>query len=384
MTTVLLPDRSGAVAGYELGRTPPVIPTTGSPRTRTVYAAAHVVADPLGDRVGTSAIDWEATMAFRRHLWSTGFGVAEAMDTAQRGMGLDLESVRTLIDRSIVEANAEGGTVACAFTTDDLTGSGHSLEAIEASYLDQLAFIQERGGRAVMMASRALAASAGGPDDYARVYARVLGEADHGVIIHWLGPMFDPALTGYWGSEDAWVAMESVLAIVTDNVDRVDGVKISMLDDDLEIEFRNRLPRDVRCYTGDDFNFPSLIAGDAEGHSDALLGIFDGIAPVAITALHALDDGDLDEYHRLLAPTVPLSRRIFETPTFHYKTGLVFLAYLTGHQDHFRMVGGQEGFRSLIHLADVVRLADAAGLFPDPDEVAARLRPFLATAGIDG
>lgn len=385
MTTgIVLPTLSGDLERHELGRGPAVEPVTGPPRTRAVYAAAHVVADPLGDPVGTSAIDWDATLAFRRHLWSTGFGVAEAMDTAQRGMGLDLAAVRTLIDRSIAEAKSEGGSVACAFTTDDLAGPGHTLDAIVGSYLDQLAFIQERGGSAVMMASRALAAAARGPEDYADAYDAVLSQADHRVIIHWLGPMFDPFLAGYWGSEDPWKAMEVLVGVVSDNADRVDGVKISMLDEDLEVEFRRRLPDGIRCYTGDDFNFPTLIAGDQEGHSDALLGIFDGIAPVAITALHALDDGDIDGFHRLLAPTLPLSRRIFETPTFHYKTGLVLLAYLTGHQDHFRMVAGQEGARSIVHLADVVRLADAAGLFTDPDEVARRLRPVLATAGVDG
>lgn len=233
-----------------------------------------------------------------------------------------------------------------------------------------------------MMASRALAAAARGPDDYAAVYSRVLGQAEHPVILHWLGPMFDPALEGYWGSTDPTAAMESLVSIVAHNPERVDGVKISMLDAELEVEFRRRLPEGVRCYTGDDFNFPDLIVGDEAGHSDALLGIFDGIAPVAATAFHALDRGDTDEFRRILAPTVPLSRHIFEAPTFHYKTGLVFLAYLNGHQDHFRMVGGQEGARSIVHLSELVRLADAAGLLPDSSEVARRLQPVLAAAGI--
>lgn len=382
MTSVPLPTPDRTIAPYELGRYPAVTPETGPPESRTVYAAAHVVADPLGDPVGTSAIDWEATLAFRTHLWSLGFGVAEAMDTAQRGMGLTGEDVRRLIRLSIGEAHSQGGLLACGITTDGLTGPDHSLDEIVAAYLDQLQLVEDEGGSAVMMASRALAAGAAGPDDYADVYGRVLSEAGSPVIIHWLGPMFDPNLAGYWGSHDPWAAMEALVAIIADNVERVDGAKISMLDEELEVAFRRRLPSGVRCYTGDDFNFPTLIAGDDQGHSHALLGIFDGIAPVAMTALRALDRGDIAEYERLLAPTVPLSRHIFQTPTFHYKTGLVFLAYLNGHQPHFRMVGGQEGFRSIVHLAELVRLADAAGLFADPDEVGRRLRPVLATAGV--
>lgn len=382
MTTVPLPTADGSIAPYELGRLPAVVPEAGPPESRRVFAAAHVVADPLGDPVGTSAIDWDATLAFRRHLWSLGFGVAEAMDTAQRGMGLSGDDVRRLIRLSIGESRHHDGLLACGITTDDLTRPDHSLDEIVRSYLDQLELVEGEGGAAVMMASRALAASASGPDDYAMVYERVLSQAGSPVIIHWLGPMFDPSLEGYWGSDDPWTAMESLVGIIDDNTARVDGAKISMLDEDLEVAFRRRLPEGVRCYTGDDFNFPTLIAGDDHGHSHALLGIFDGIAPVAMTALRALDRGDLAEYERLLAPTVPLSRHIFQTPTFHYKTGLVFLAYLNGHQPHFRMVGGQEGFRSIVHLAELVRLADAAGLFPDPDQVARRLRPVLATAGI--
>lgn len=382
MTTVVLPTREGSVEPYELGRHAAVAPVPGAPRSRRVIAAAHVVADPLGDPVGTGAIDWEATLAFRRHLWSLGLGVAEAMDTAQRGMGLDEGAALALIDRSIREAAAEGGDLACGITTDALAGPDHSLETIAAAYLEQLEFVESRGGSAVMMASRALAAGARGPDDYAAVYSRVLAAADRPVIIHWLGPMFDPALAGYWGSADPEQALAALLEIVAAHREGVDGVKISMLDDELELELRRRLPAGVRCYTGDDFNFPDLIAGDGDGHSHALLGIFDGIAPVAIAALHALDAGDLDTYHRLLAPTVPLSRHIFQTPTYHYKTGLVFLAYLSGHQEHFRMVGGQEGARSIVHLAELVRLADAAGLFADPDQVARRLTPVLVTAGV--
>ena len=382
VTAVRLPREDGSLEVYELGRYPAVSPGPEPARSRIAYAAAHIVADPLGDPVGATAIDWDATLAFRRHLWSLGLGVADAMDTAQRGMGLTIDNVRELITRSIRESKSVGGLLACGITTDGLEGDGHSLDDIVAGYLDQLELVESEGGSAVMMASRALVRTARGPDDYADVYRRVLSQAGNPVIIHWLGPMFDPALAGYWGSDDPYEAMESLLSIVEESASRVDGAKISMLDDDLEIAFRRRIPGGVRCYTGDDFNFPSLIAGDDEGHSHALLGIFDGIAPVAVAALQALDAGDRDGFDRLLAPTLPLSRHIFQAPTYHYKTGLTFLAYLNGHQDHFRMVGGQEGFRSMIHLAGIVRLADASGLLADPDDAARRLQPILAGAGL--
>lgn len=382
MTFVKLPREDGSIETHELGQHGAVSPGPDPPRTRVAYAAAHIVADPLGDPVGPSAIDWEATIAFRHHLWSLGLGVADAMDTAQRGMGLSIDDVQRLIRLSIREARSVGGLLACGITTDQLEGPGHSFDEIASAYLDQLALVEEEGGTAVMMASRALGATAQRPDDYADVYRRVLSQAGRPVIIHWLGPMFDPALDGYWGSQQPHEAMEALLGIVSDNASKVEGVKISMLDQNLEVAFRRRLPDAVRCYTGDDFNFPALIAGDESGHSDALLGIFDGIAPVATAALQALDAGDRERFDELLEPTLPLSRHIFRAPTYHYKTGLTFLAYLNGHQDHFRMVGGQEGFRSIIHLADIVRLADVSGLFTDPDSVARRLQPVLASAGI--
>jgi hypothetical protein len=382
MTEITIPTRDGSLESYRLGTHPTPPTVTGPCESRVLYAAAHVVADPLGDPVGTTAIDWDATLAFRHHLWDTGFGVAEAMDTAQRGMGLGLEAVRELITRSLAEAPARPGAIVCGINTDELAGGGHSVDAIVASYLDQLKFVSSRGGAVVMMASRALAASATDRSDYAAVYRAVLREAPQPVVIHWLGPMFDPALAGYWGSVDPYEAMRFLVDVVGENADHIDGVKVSMLDAALEIEFRDLLPEGVRCYTGDDFNFPTLIEGDATHHSDALLGIFDAIAPVAMTAHKALDDGDPEEFHRLLGPTVPLSRHIFETPTFHYKTGLTLLAYLNGHQDHFRMIGGQESARSIVHLAELVRLADAAGLLPDTESVVARLSPVLATAGV--
>lgn len=382
MTIVKLPRADGSVETYELGQSGAVTPGPDPPTTRVAYAAAHIVADPLGDAVGTAAIDWETTMAFRHHLWSLGLGVADAMDTAQRGTGLAIDDVRRLIRLSIQEAKSVGGLLACGITTDELAGPGHTLDEIVSAYLDQLALVEEEGGTAVLMASRALAATAEGPDDYADVYSRVLSQASQPVIIHWLGPMFDPALDGYWGSQEPYEAMETLLGIIGDHAGQIDGAKISMLDEELEVAFRRRLPEGVRCYTGDDFNFPALIRGDEIGHSDALLGIFDGIAPVAAAALQALDADDRERFDELLEPTIPLSRHIFRAPTYHYKTGLTFLAYLNGHQDHFRMVGGQEGYRSIIHLADIVLLADAARLFADTETVVRRLRPVLASAGI--
>lgn len=366
MTTVRLPNRDGWV-DYDLGHYEAVSPRSGyRPRSRVVFAAAHVVADDHSDQ-----IDWDTTLQFRHYLWSLGLGVADAMDTAQRGMGLPVHTVRELMSRSAAEMPA-GARLVCGVNTDELSGNEGDLDAIAASYVDQLQFVEETGADGVVMASRHLAAAATGPDDYRSVYRRVLADSSRPVILHWLGPMFDPELAGYWGSAHPREAMTVLLEIVEDAKARVDGVKISMLDEDLEVELRSRLPEGVRCYTGDDFNYPALIKGDARHHSDALLGIFDAIAPVAAVALAALDENDTDTYDALLEPTVALSRHIFSEPTYHYKTGLVFLAFLTGHHDRFRMLDGQETARSPEHLADIVRLADAAGLFADPDEVARR------------
>lgn len=367
MTVVRLPGPEGS-SDYDLGRHPVVSPPHGyRPRSRVVYAAAHVVATEVSDRV-----DWDTTLAFRRHLWSLGFGVADAMDTAQRGMGLEVDQVRELIRRSAKD-KPDDARLVCGVNTDELVGDDHDLDSIVASYLDQLGFVEDVGADAVIMASRVLAATASGPDDYAQVYDRVLTEVTRPVILHWLGPMFDPQLEGYWGSTDPGEAMTEMMAVIADNPSNVDGVKISMLDEELELALRCLLPEGVRCYTGDDFNYPSLIKGYGSQYSDALLGIFDGIAPVAAAALAGLDDGDLERYDRLMEPTVPLSRHIFTNPTYHYKTGLVFLAYLNGHHDHFRMLDGQETARSPEHLGEIVRLADRAGLFADPDDVARRV-----------
>lgn len=351
-------------------------------QSRVALAAAHVVADPSADHTDSSQpvqIDWDATIAYRSHLWSLGFAVAEAMDTAQRGMGLDWTASQELIRRSLSAANAEGGVSVCGAGTDHLAPDPtNSLEDVIGAYEEQIGFVEGLGGRVIMMASRALAACAQGPDDYAKVYDRVLSQVKEPVIIHWLGDMFDPQLAGYWGSDDLTVAMDSALAILTACEDKIDGIKLSLLDEQKEIDMRRRLPASIKMYTGDDFNYPSLIWGDEQGFSHALLGIFDAIAPVAAAAFHALDAGDEARYNELFDPTVPLSRHIFQTPTYNYKTGIVFLAYLNGHQDHFKMVAAQESSRSTEHLAELFVLADKAGLLRDPELAVKRMSQFLA------
>jgi hypothetical protein len=288
-----------------------------------------------------------------------------------------------LIHRSLAEARLVGGRIACGAGTDQLVpGPQVTLADVEAAYLEQCSFVEGQGGQIILMASRALAACARSPEDYVRVYERILSQVRQPVILHWLGDMFDPALAGYWGSGDLSEAMDVCLQIIRDHANKIDGVKISLLDDQREIAMRRRLPNGVRMYTGDDFNYAALIAGDQHGHSDALLGIFDAIAPAAAAALHALDAGDLARYQAILAPTVPLSRHIFQKPTFYYKTGVVFMAFLNGHQSHFRMVGGQESARSTVHLAELFRLADQAGLLRDPELAAVRMRAVLAQSGI--
>src|SRR4051812_17604327 len=306
------------------------------------------------------------------------------MDTAQRGMGLDWPATQELIRRSVAEARAVGGRLACGAGTDQLAPGDepHTLDAIVAAYEQQCAFIEDQGAPVILMASRALARAARDADDYRAVYARILGGLRRPAILHWLGEAFDPELAGYWGPAALDEATDVVVSIIEEHRDRVEGIKISLLDDAREIALRRRLPEGVVMYTGDDFNYPSLIRGDEQGHSHALLGILDAIAPVAAAALQALDDGDLDRYDALLAPTVALSRHIFAVPTYHYKTGVVFLAYLNGHQSHFRMVGGLESARSVVHLSQLLVLADAAGLLRDPELAVARMRPVLALSGI--
>lgn len=369
--------------------TPHCAPLQPAPRgpfaTRTAFAAAHVVVDPLrtSEPLTHPILDWDATLAYREYLWSLGFGVAEAMDTAQRGMGLDWPLALELIRRSTAAANARGAFLFSGAGTDHLHSSAaHTLDDVTAAYLHQCEAIEAAGGRIILMASRALAAIARHADDYAVVYSRVLSQIKQPVILHWLGPMFDPALEGYWGSHSILDAMQNCLAVIRADAKKIDGIKISLLDADLEVSMRAQLPPGVRMYTGDDFNYDRLILGEDGRHSDALLGIFDAIAPAASLALTALDAGDIPRYHQFLAPTVPLSRHIFAAPTQHYKTGVVFLAFLNGFQSHFRMVRGAESARSVAHLCELFTLADQAGVLRDPDAATRHMRAFLALAGV--
>ncbi|TMD88556.1 MAG: dihydrodipicolinate synthase family protein [Chloroflexi bacterium] len=356
-------------------------------RSRIPYAAVHVVADPFADvsPVSPAAIDWEPTLAFRRHIWSYGLGVAEAMDTAQRGMGLDWPAAKELIRRSVAEARSVGGRIVCGAQTDQLApGSATTVRDIEAAYEEQCAFVEEQGGQVVIMASRELARIARGPDDYARVYGRVLSQLRKPALIHWLGEMFDPALAGYWGHADLDGATAACLEIIAANRDKVEGLKLSLLDQRRELEMRRRLPEGVHMFTGDDFDYPTTIAGDGEHYSDALLGAFDLIAPAASAALIALDSGNAERFDEILQPTLPVARHAFGSPTFYYKTGIVFVAYLNGHQDHFRMVGGLESGRSAVHLAELFVLADTAGLLVDAELAVERVRQVMAVAGVSG
>ncbi len=384
MPTLSLPTSDRRLQSYST-RAPRAWPARpANPFNRVAIAAAHVVADPLAecDPWLDARLDWDATLAYRRHLWKLGFGVAEAMDTAQRGMGLDWKTSLELIRRSVEAAKSEGAMVFSGAGTDHLPPGTHSIDAVIGAYEEQIAAIEKLGGRVILMASRALAASARGPEDYGRVYDRILGQLREKAIIHWLGDMFDPALAGYWGHRDLDAASDVAVDVIQRNAAKVEGVKVSLLDKDREIAMRRRLPKDVRMYSGDDFNFAELIAGDGEGHSDALLGILDAIAPAASAALAALARGSRNEFHDMLAPTVPLSRHIFKTPTRFYKTGIVFMAYLNGHQKHFVMVGGQQSARSILHLSELFRLADEAGLLADPDLAARRMATVLQGHGI--
>src|SRR5262249_12052417 len=292
------------------------------------------------------AIDWERTVAFRRHLWSLGLGVAEAMDTAQRGIGLDWPTSLELIRRTLEAArDYSGALTGCGAGTDQLDG-GASLDDVIGAYEEQCAAIEKLGGRMVLMASPPLVKAGGSGDGDGEVHGRHLPQVKEAVISHWLGEMFDPALAGYWGHKDHYAAMEVALDVIAAHPEKVDGIKISLLDKDKEIAMRRRLPQGVRMFTGDDFNYAELIAGDAQTYSGALLGIFDAIARAAAAALGALTRGEPKTFHDILAPTVPLSRHIFKAPTRFYKTGVVFMAYLNGLQDHFTLVGGQESARS--------------------------------------
>lgn len=383
--TIRLPQRDRTLRTYAPASRARYPTSAPAPRTRVPLAAVHVVADPLADTTpaGPAALDWEDTLAFRRYLWGLGLGVAEAMDTAQRGMGLDWEASRELIRRTVAEARASGGRAVCGAQTDQLPpGSARSLRDVEAAYEEQCAHVEGVGGQVVLMASRELCRIARGPDDYLQVYGRVLSQLQRPAIVHWLGEVFDPQLRGYWGHEDLDAASEVVLQLLAGHRERVEGIKLSLLDQRREVELRSRLPAGMRMFTGDDFDYPTTIAGDGTHHSDALLGALSLIAPAAAQAFQSLDAGDLAGFHRTLEPTVPLARHVFGAPTYYYKTGVVFLAYLNGHQSHFRMVGGLESGRSVVHLGELFELADQADLLRDPELAVERMRRVLAVAGV--
>jgi hypothetical protein len=379
-----LPNPDGTVSGYTVAFAAAAARPGPRPRSRMAYAAAHVVADPFADNTPGSpaALDWDATLAFRHHLWASGLGVADAMDTAQRGMGLDWATTRELIERSAAEARSAGAPLVCGAGTDHAPPQLRTLHDVVEAYCAQLEVVEGSGARAVLMASRQLAALARDATGYAEVYERVLAQVRGKVVLHWLGAAFDPALDGYWGDNDPWGAAENLVMLITANAARIDGIKVSVLDQKLEVWLRRRLPAGVRLYTGDDFHYPELIKGDSAGHSDALLGVFAAIADVAGEALRCLDDQRVEEYERLMAPTVVLSRRLFETPTYFYKTGIAFLAWLSGHQPAFTMVGGLQSARNITHLAEVFRLADQAGVLADPELAVERFRHLLAVAGV--
>ncbi|KAB2673061.1 dihydrodipicolinate synthase family protein [Ochrobactrum sp. LMG 5442] len=383
---LILPDGNGSLVSYTLIGTPAPRPTVQPQFNRIAYAAAHVVSDPLKDARpwNEPAIDWDTTMAFRHHLWSLGFKIAEAMDTSQRGMGLNWAGAQELIRRSLAEAKGVAGAdLASGAGTDHLDpAEAKSLDDVIKAYETQAGFIEKHGGRFILMASRALARIARSPDDYARVYGHILTQAREKVVLHWLGDMFDPQLKGYWGSQNFDEALDTVIGIIEANRDKVEGIKISLLEERYEIALRNRLPEGVLCFTGDDFNYAPLIEGDGNKHSHALLGIFDAVAPQASSALAALATGDNARFRAIIEPTVPLSRKIFEAPTQYYKAGVVFLAWLNGHQSHFTMPAGMQSARGILHYADIFRLADKADVLDQPELAIHRMKKLLAVHGI--
>lgn len=381
-----LPFADGSIKPYRLIGTPTPRPASPPRFNRIAYAAAHVVSDPLRDRNpwNDPAIDWDATMAFRHHLWSLGFQIAEAMDTSQRGMGLNWAGAQELIRRSLAESKTVAGAdLASGAGTDHLDPSeAKSLDDVIKAYETQAEFIEKHGGRFILMASRALARIAKSPDDYAKVYGHILSNARDKVVLHWLGDMFDPQLKNYWGSTKFENALDTVISIIEANRDKVEGIKISLLEERYEIALRNRLPDDVLCFTGDDFNYAPLIEGDGNKHSHALLGIFDAVAPQASSALAALADSNNARFRAIIEPTVPLSRKIFEAPTQYYKAGVVFLAWLNGHQSHFTMPAGMQSARSILHYADIFRLADQAHVLDHPELALIRMKSLLDIYGL--
>ena len=376
---IALPDANGHLKDYDLTGTPLTPTPLSAQPSRIVFAAAHVVADPFADDDPT--VDWGKTMEFRRYLADLGIGIAEAMDTAQRGMGLDWPGALELITRT--KAEVPDAMVFNGCGTDQLLAEdAQSLDSVVAAYIEQVEAIQNVRGRIVLMASRALAKVATSPDDYVRVYGQVLAACDAPVILHWLGEMFDPELSGYWGYSNVPAAMETALTVIAANTSKIDGIKISLLEKTAEIEMRRRLPDGVKMYTGDDFSYPELIAGDAQGFSHALLGIFDPLAAAVGPAMQRLDTGDIDGFREVLDPTVPLARLIFRAPTQHYKSGVVFLAWLNGFQDHFIMLSGAQSMRTLPYYIDCFKLAEQNGLLRDPDLAVNRMSSLLKLYGL--
>jgi len=380
--TLLAPD--GTTAGVPLREAPMWTKPRGPLTSRVVYAAAHVVPRVAGDNTPGAAadLDWDATLAFRHHLWSWGLGVADAMDTAQRNAGLDPVAMRELVRRSAAEARSVGGRIAVGVNTDDIASDGATLDEIVDAYVAQLRHAEEHGAVAVVMASRHLARAARTADDYRHVYERVIAAATQPVVLHWLGAAFDPVLEGYFGSASVPEATNTVLRIIADAGERVAGIKMSLLDGDAEVALRSRLPGTARMFTGDDFHYVDLMSERAGRHSDALLGAFAAIAPIASSAVQALDRGDADGFRSVLGPTEALARQVFAAPTWHYKTGIAFLSWLNGHQPAFTMVGGMHAARSLPQLSETVRLANACGALEDPDLAASRWHGLLTSAGV--
>ncbi|MGL4488295.1 MAG: dihydrodipicolinate synthase family protein [Rhizobiaceae bacterium] len=385
---LILPTYAGTLEPYTLIGEPLQIRAPRVPLTRTAFAAAHIISDPLKERSPWDtrpAVDWDATLAFRINLWDQGLGLAEAMDTAQRGMGVDWLTAKELIERTMAAAKTHRmkPRVACGAGTDHIPLSElREANAIIAAYETQMAAIEATDGQLILMASRAFTAINADEATYRKVYRRLIDQAKEPVILHWLGDMFDPALKGYWGSTNVSVATDFVLSLIAENPSKVDGIKISLLDETHEVDFRARLPEGVRLYTGDDFNYAPLIEGDGAHFSHALLGIFAAIAPAASQALEALAQGNSTTFRTLLEPTVPLSREIFRTPTRFYKAGIAFLSWLNGTQTHFIMPAGFQSSRDFTHYAEVFRLADKARLLAKPDLATERMRTLLALHGV--
>ncbi|MHA7178697.1 dihydrodipicolinate synthase family protein [Arthrobacter sp. MDB2-24] len=381
---ITLVDAAGTPSAVELQPAPSFSKPTAPLTSRTVYAAAHVVPRTTAENVPGAAadLDWDATLAFRHHLWSWGLGVADAMDTAQRNMGLDPAATRELIARSAAEARSVGGALVAGVNTDHVEDRVISLDAVIDAYKDQLHFTEDAGASVVLMASRHLARAARTAEDYQRVYSEVLAAAGAPVILHWLGSAFDPELGTYFGSADTDTASSTLLKIIANSPDKVAGVKMSLLDADSERAVRAQLNAPARMFTGDDFNYVSLIGGDSSGYSDALLGAFAALGPHASAAVQALDAGDSDAYSRILGPTEALSRQIFAAPTFYYKTGVAFLSWLNGHQPGVGMVGGLHAARSLPHLSEIVRLANQCGALEQPELARERWHALLRVSGV--